>query len=127
MCARHLGAAGISAPLVRRSTRRWGGPPGACSGRRGELGTTGVLALDKPAGITSFDAVREVRRIFGERRVGHAGTLDPMATGLLPICIGRATRLVDYFHAQPKTYHCVVRLGERSDTFDLEGIVVAGA
>jgi tRNA pseudouridine55 synthase len=98
----------------------------AGSRARGELRTTGVLALDKPAGITSFDAVREVRRIFGERRVGHAGTLDPMATGLLPICIGRATRLVDYFHAQPKTYHCVVRLGERSDTFDLEGAVVTG-
>jgi tRNA pseudouridine55 synthase len=85
-----------------------------------------VLALNKPAGITSFDAVREVRRIFGERRTGHAGTLDPMATGLLPICLGPATRLVDYFHAQPKTYHCVVRLGERSDTFDLEGTVVRG-
>ena len=88
--------------------------------------TVGIIALDKPAGITSFDAVREVRRIFGERRVGHAGTLDPTASGLLPICVGRATRLVDYFHAQPKTYHCIVRLGERSDTFDTEGAVVAG-
>src|SRR5438105_10469513 len=88
--------------------------------------TRGVLPLDKPAGITSFDAVREVRRIFGERRAGHAGTLDPSATGLLPICVGRATRLVDYFHAQPKTYHCVVRLGERSDTLDTEGTITAG-
>jgi tRNA pseudouridine55 synthase len=82
--------------------------------------------LDKPAGITSFDAVRQVRRILGERRVGHAGTLDPTATGLLPICVGRTTRFVDYFHAQPKTYHCVVRLGERSDTGDTEGVVTAG-
>jgi len=88
--------------------------------------TRGVLPLDKPAGITSFDAVREVRRIFGEKRAGHAGTLDPTATGLLPICIGRATRLVDYFHAQPKTYHCVVRLGERSDTLDTEGVITPG-
>ena len=87
----------------------------------------GVLPLDKPAGITSFDAVRQVRRILGERRVGHAGTLDPTATGLLPICVGRTTRFVDYFHAQPKTYHCIVRLGQRSDTFDTEGDVVAGA
>ena len=87
----------------------------------------GILPLDKPAGITSFDAVREVRRIFGERRVGHAGTLDPTAAGLLPICIGRATRLVDYFHAQPKTYHCIVRLGARSDTFDTEGTVTPGS
>lgn len=87
----------------------------------------GILPLNKHAGITSFDAVREARRVFGERRVGHAGTLDPMASGLLPICVGRATRLVDYMHAQPKTYHCVVRLGERSDTHDLEGAVVAGS
>jgi tRNA pseudouridine55 synthase len=91
-----------------------------------ERRTRGILALDKPAGITSFEAVREVRRLFSERRVGHAGTLDPTATGLLPVCVGRATRLVDYFHAQPKTYHCVVRLGERSDTNDTEGVVAAG-
>ena len=96
--------------------------PGSAVARRG-----GVLALDKPAGITSFDAIRQVRRILGERRVGHAGTLDPTATGLLPICVGRSTRFVDYFHAQPKTYHCVVRLGERSDTGDVEGVIVAGA
>jgi tRNA pseudouridine55 synthase len=87
---------------------------------------SGILAIDKPAGMTSFDAVRAVRRIFNERRVGHAGTLDPTATGLLPICIGQATRLVDYFHQQSKTYRCVVRLGERSDTLDTEGVVVAG-
>ncbi len=96
--------------------------PGSAVARRG-----GILALDKPAGITSFDAIRQVRRILGERRVGHAGTLDPTATGLLPICVGRSTRFVDYFHAQPKTYHCVVRLGERSDTGDVEGVIVAGA
>ena len=96
--------------------------PGSAVARRG-----GVLPLDKPAGITSFDAIRQVRRILGERRVGHAGTLDPTATGLLPICVGRTTRFVDYFHAQPKTYHCVVRLGERSDTCDTEGVVVTGA
>lgn len=95
---------------------------GSAVARRG-----GVLPLNKPAGITSFDAIRQVRRILGERRVGHAGTLDPTATGLLPICVGRSTRFVDYFHAQPKTYHCVVRLGERSDTCDTEGVVVTGA
>ncbi len=88
---------------------------------------SGIVAIDKPAGMTSFDAVRAVRRIFDERRVGHAGTLDPTATGLLPICIGQATRLVDYFHQQSKTYRCVVRFGERSNTLDTEGEVVAGA
>ena len=83
----------------------------------------GILPLNKSAGMTSFDAVRQVRRILGERRVGHAGTLDPSATGLLPICVGQATRLVDFLHQQPKRYHCVVRLGERSDTMDLEGTI----
>ncbi len=87
---------------------------------------SGIVAIDKPAGMTSFDVVRVVRRIFDERRVGHAGTLDPTATGLLPICIGQATRLVDYFHQQTKTYRCVVRFGERSDTLDTEGDVVSG-
>ena len=77
--------------------------------------------------MTSFDAVRAVRRIFNERRVGHAGTLDPTATGLLPICVGQATRLVDYFHQQSKTYRCVMRFGEVSDTLDTEGDVVSPA
>ncbi len=86
---------------------------------------SGILAIDKPAGMTSFDAVRAVRRVFNERRVGHAGTLDPTATGLLPVCVGQATRLVDYFHQQSKTYRCVVRFGEVSDTLDTEGAVVA--
>ena len=94
--------------------------------RRGPAEVHGVIALDKPRGMTSFAAVREVRRLIGERRVGHAGTLDPMATGLLPICVGSATRLVDYLHAQSKRYHCGVRLGERSDTMDLEGDVTPG-
>ena len=83
----------------------------------------GILPLNKARGMTSFQAVREVRRALGERRVGHAGTLDPAATGLLPICVGQATRLVDYLHQQPKRYHCVLRLGERSTTMDLEGEV----
>ncbi|MFN2582542.1 MAG: tRNA pseudouridine(55) synthase TruB [Candidatus Dormibacteria bacterium] len=91
-----------------------------------ERRVAGILPLNKPAGMTSFDAVREVRRILAERRVGHAGTLDPTAMGLLPICVGRATRLVDYMHAQPKTYHCVVRLGERSETHDREGTIAPG-
>ena len=98
----------------------------ALAGPRATAAThSGILAIDKPAGMTSFDAVRSVRRIFNERRVGHAGTLDPTATGLLPVCVGQATRLVDYFHQQTKTYHCVVRFGEVSDTLDTEGDVVA--
>jgi tRNA pseudouridine55 synthase len=102
------------------------GDGAATSGRRARPASRvhGVLPLNKTSGITSFQAVREVRRILGERRVGHAGTLDPQASGLLPICVGQATRLVDYLHLQLKQYHCVVRLGERSDTHDLEGEVV---
>jgi len=87
----------------------------------------GIISLNKPAGMTSFQAVREVRRALGVKRAGHAGTLDPTATGLLPICVGQATRLVDFFHLQPKIYHCVVRLGERSDTLDMEGTITPGA
>lgn len=79
-----------------------------------------MLAINKPAGATSFDVIRQVRRIVSERRIGHAGTLDPAATGLLPLCVGRTTRLVDYFHAQSKTYHCRVRFGVTSPTLDLE-------
>jgi tRNA pseudouridine55 synthase len=97
-------------------------PPRSRRGRQPSR-VHGILPLNKSAGMTSFDAVRQVRRILGERRVGHAGTLDPSATGMLPICVGQATRLVDFLHQQPKRYHCVVRLGERSDTMDLEGTV----
>ena len=100
-------------------------PPRSRRGRQPSR-VHGILPLNKSAGMTSFDAVRQVRRIFGERRVGHAGTLDPSATGLLPVCIGQATRLVDFLHQQPKRYHCIVRLGERSDTMDLEGTVTRG-
>ncbi len=100
--------------------------PALAGSRTTATAHSGILAIDKPAGMTSFDAVRVVRRIFNERRVGHAGTLDPTATGLLPMCIGQATRLVDYFHQQSKTYRCVVRFGERSDTLDTEGEVTAG-
>jgi len=84
---------------------------------------TGLINLAKPEGITSFMAIKMARRALGERHVGHAGTLDPAASGVLPLCVGRATRLVDYILRQPKTYHARLRLGEVSDTGDLEGEV----
>ena len=84
---------------------------------------TGLLNLAKPEGITSFAAIKMARRALDERHVGHAGTLDPAATGVLPLCVGRATRLVEYILRQPKTYHARLRLGEVSDTGDLEGAV----
>lgn len=81
----------------------------------------GILLLDKPAGPTSHDAVYAVRRALGERRVGHFGTLDPFATGLLVLAIGKATRLAPFCSDHDKAYRAVVRLGARSDTGDPEG------
>jgi tRNA pseudouridine55 synthase len=86
--------------------------------------TDGVLNIDKPQGITSHDAVLAVRRISGIRRVGHAGTLDPMATGVLVICVGRATRLVEYLMATEKAYEGTVRLGVETTTYDAEGEII---
>lgn len=81
----------------------------------------GVLNLDKPAGATSFQMVRRLRSLTGARRVGHAGTLDPLATGVLPILFESATRLADYAHTLPKTYVADVQLGFRTATDDAEG------
>jgi tRNA pseudouridine55 synthase len=87
----------------------------------------GVLLLDKPAGATSHDVVDMVRRALGIRKVGHAGTLDPMATGLLIVGVGRATRLLRFLADLPKTYEGTGRLGEETDTLDAEGDVVGTA
>ena len=87
----------------------------------------GVLVIDKPAGMTSHDVVARVRRLTGERRVGHAGTLDPMATGVLPVCVGQATRLVEYLSAADKSYLAEIVLGVHTDTDDLEGAILGTA
>jgi tRNA pseudouridine55 synthase len=84
----------------------------------------GLLLIDKPAGITSHDAVAVVRRALGTKKVGHAGTLDPMATGLLVIGVGRATRLLRFLGDLPKTYEGTLRLGIETTTLDAEGEVV---
>ena len=83
----------------------------------------GVLAVDKPAGPTSHDVVDRARRALGTRRVGHFGTLDPFASGLLVLGVGPATRLASFCVEHPKTYRATVRLGERSDTDDSEGTI----
>ena len=85
----------------------------------------GILNIDKPAGITSHDVVKQVRRISGIRRVGHAGTLDPLATGVILLCVGRATRLAEYLVGQPKRYVATVRMGQVTDTYDADGEIVA--
>lgn len=95
--------------------------------RRGASGLAGILPVDKPSGMTSHDVVGDVRRATGERRVGHAGTLDPAATGLLVVLVGPAARLAPYLTAESKTYRAVVAFGEETDTCDAEGQVVARA
>ncbi|OKP83829.1 tRNA pseudouridine(55) synthase TruB [Paenibacillus sp. P32E] len=84
---------------------------------------TGVLAVYKPAGFTSHDVVAKARRILGMKRIGHTGTLDPQVTGVLPLCLGRATRVVEYIQELPKEYVATLRLGVSSDTEDLTGTI----
>lgn len=87
----------------------------------------GVLLVDKPAGVSSHDVVMAARRALGEKRIGHGGTLDPFATGLLVLLVGRATRLLQYIHDEPKVYEAVVTFGAETDTEDLEGTVTREA
>ena len=86
---------------------------------------TGLLVIDKPSGITSHDVVQRVRRALRLRQVGHTGTLDPMATGVLVICVGTATRVSEYLLGHDKAYHATIRLGVETDTYDATGEVIA--
>jgi tRNA pseudouridine55 synthase len=81
----------------------------------------GVLILDKPAGLTSHDVVNRVRRIIEQRSVGHLGTLDPLATGVLPLVFGSLTRLAQFYSSSQKTYEGTIRFGFATDTYDAEG------
>lgn len=85
----------------------------------------GVLPVDKPVGPTSHDIVAQARRALGERRIGHTGTLDPFASGLLLLCIGRATRIAEYLTDMSKSYRATMRFGATTDTDDATGSVVA--
>ncbi len=87
----------------------------------------GVLLVDKPIGPTSHDVVAAVRRALKTKKVGHTGTLDPMASGVLPLCIGEATKLVQFVVEGDKTYRATVALGVRTDTYDAQGQVTARA
>ena len=84
----------------------------------------GILLIDKPPGMTSHDVVRRVRRLLRTRRVGHTGTLDPLATGVLPIAVGEATRIVQFLMEGDKTYRAILKLGEITTTQDAEGEVL---
>ena len=89
--------------------------------RSGKPAVDGFILVDKPKGITSFDVIRELRKILRFRKMGHMGTLDPNATGLLPICTGRATRLSRFLLNGDKTYIATIRLGRTTNTYDIDG------
>jgi tRNA pseudouridine55 synthase len=84
----------------------------------------GVLIINKPAGITSHDVVARVRRLFSMRQVGHCGTLDPFATGLLLVTLGKATKISRFLEAENKTYRATLRLGQSTDSLDCDGTIV---
>jgi tRNA pseudouridine55 synthase len=84
----------------------------------------GILNINKPPDITSFSVVAAVKRITGERHAGHAGTLDPLATGVLPVCLGQATRVIEYLFGATKTYRAEVEFGKTTDTYDSTGKTV---
>ena len=92
--------------------------------KRGQSGLSLVIAVDKPSGKTSHDVVDACRKIFGERRIGHTGTLDPLASGVLPICIGNATRLSNYMTQDVKQYVATIAFGASTTTNDSEGEVI---
>lgn len=122
------GLGGSSPPPEERGSGGSGPPPeergsGPASGEAPE----GLLLLDKPPGATSHDVVDQVRKVLGTRKVGHAGTLDPMATGLLLVGVGRATRLLRFLSGLDKTYEGTFRLGVETDTLDADGEVVRTA
>lgn len=91
------------------------------------MGLHGILVIDKESGWTSHDVVAKVRRVIGERKVGHTGTLDPAATGVLPICVGAATKIIEHLQDAGKTYHAEIVLGITTDTDDQDGMIVAEA
>jgi tRNA pseudouridine55 synthase len=84
----------------------------------------GVVVIDKPGGMTSHDVVAGIRRVLGIRKIGHAGTLDPLATGVLPVCINEGTKLIPFFESHRKDYLATMRLGVRTDTLDREGRII---
>ncbi len=86
---------------------------------------TGVLLIDKPVGPTSHDVVARIRRVTGERSIGHTGTLDPRASGLLPLVTGRATRLASLLSGRDKTYLATIRLGFSTSTDDAAGVATS--
>jgi tRNA pseudouridine55 synthase len=84
----------------------------------------GVIIIDKPVGISSFDVIRRIKKVTSIKKIGHTGTLDPLASGVLPICIGKATKLSNYLMSEKKTYRAELKLGVVTDTYDREGKIL---
>lgn len=103
------------------------------NGRRNRRGrnkgrpVNGILVLDKPLGFSSNEALQKVKRLFNARKAGHTGSLDPLATGVLPLCFGEATKLSQFLLESDKRYRVIIRLGERTDTGDAEGRIIASS
>ena len=85
----------------------------------------GIFNINKPIGVTSTEVVRKIKKLTGIKKVGHAGTLDPLASGVLPICVGKATRIIEYLIDQDRSYRGIINLGIETDTFDKEGSIVS--
>ena len=98
---------------------------GAVRARSAGEAVSGILNIDKPEGATSMDVVRRIKRASNVKRVGHGGTLDPVATGVIPICLGQATRMMEYLVDGTKEYRCTIELGVETDTYDSLGTVTA--
>ncbi len=88
------------------------------------MGLSGILNVNKPAGCTSFSIITRLRGLTGIRRIGHAGTLDPLASGVLPVCLGQATRVIEFIMGGIKEYICGIELGTTTDTYDAEGKIL---
>jgi tRNA pseudouridine55 synthase len=88
------------------------------------MGIDGILNVNKPEGKTSFNVVAQLKRLTAEKHIGHAGTLDPIATGVLPVCFGQATRVTEYLANTSKTYFAQIELGISTDTFDRQGKII---
>ncbi|MGD8696311.1 MAG: tRNA pseudouridine(55) synthase TruB, partial [Gammaproteobacteria bacterium] len=101
--------------------------PATSPARKPRRDVSGILVLDKPTGMTSNRALQRVRGIYQARKAGHTGSLDPLASGMLPICLGEATKISGFLLNAPKTYEVVARLGSRTDTGDSEGKVIEQA
>ena len=128
----HAQAAGFTAPRRRPRTRSPRCGSGSARERAAGRGAgaaggapSGLVIVDKPAGLTSHDVVARIRRLAGTRRVGHAGTLDPMATGVLVVGVEQATRLLGHLALTEKEYPGTIRLGQATDTDDAEGQITA--